>query len=216
MQTSQKPLQLFHGNSNFFGKPNSFISIQQGVKLPVDIIELDIRKSKDGVLYCYHGGLFACLLKYFNFRVVRKFLLVDKLTDILSIIPVQKTVFLDIKENTITATDLKPIFYRFNTHRFWLAAYNLKYLRQLKINLGEQYQYIYNFGFVFLNRGLRLSKTIGINVIKIFSWQCTDKNIEKINNSGLNFVIEETFVNKNKLDKLISLYGSFWIVVDGK
>lgn len=211
---NQKPLQLFHGNSSFFGKPNSLISIQQAVKLPVNIIELDIRKSRDGVLYCYHGGLFACLLKYLNFKIIKKILSVDRLVDILPVIPAQKIVFLDIKDSTITAVDLKSVFQQFNNHRFWLAAYNLKYLHHLKINLGEEYRYIYNFGFVFLNRGIRLSKALGISVIKIFSWQCTDKNIEKINDAQLNFAIVESFVNKSKLDKLVAQHGSFWKIVN--
>ncbi len=214
-KSSQKPLRLFHGNSGIFGKQNSVELIQRAVLLPVDIIELDIRKSNDGILYCYHGGVFACFLKYFSFKSVNQILSVDKLADLLLVIPQQKIVFLDIKDNTITAGDLKPIFNHFN-HHFWLAAYSLKYLYQLKLNLGNQHKYIYNFGFIFFNRGIRIAKKLGINNIKIFVWQCNEKNMEKIYLAGLNFTIEELFLNKNKLSKLIAKFGSFWLSVDGE
>ena len=47
-----KPLVLFHAR-NKYTKPNSKEAVLRALKFNPDIIELDIRKSRDDVLYCY-------------------------------------------------------------------------------------------------------------------------------------------------------------------
>lgn len=75
----------------------------------VKVIEIDVRKSSDGVLYCYHGKL---LQYYFSLRIPRKFsnirrrYHVDTLSDVLDVIPEDKVLFLDIKSRSITRSDV--------------------------------------------------------------------------------------------------------------
>jgi|GEM_PF-5802392 len=72
-------------------------------------IELDIRKSKDGIIYCYHGTLLQyCITLKFprDFIVLKEKYKLDKLKDILNVVPGNKSLFLDIKDTAITREDI--------------------------------------------------------------------------------------------------------------
>jgi hypothetical protein len=75
----------------------------------VAIIELDVRKSKDGILYCYHGGLIDY---YFYLKIPRKFAdikkkyQVDTLEEVLKVITEDKIICLDLKNSSITKEDI--------------------------------------------------------------------------------------------------------------
>jgi glycerophosphoryl diester phosphodiesterase len=75
----------------------------------IGIIELDVRKSKDGVLYCYHGTL---LQYWFGFIFSQKFSDIkkkygaDSLEEILQVITEDKTIFLDLKSKSIAREDI--------------------------------------------------------------------------------------------------------------
>src|SRR5690348_646231 len=71
----------------------------------IDIIEVDVRKSKDGVLYCYHGSLFEywfVLGAARNWDELKSKYGVDTLAEILAVIPDNKSLCLDIKDKSIT------------------------------------------------------------------------------------------------------------------
>lgn len=75
----------------------------------IGIIELDVRKSKDGILYCYHGTL---LQYWFGLRDSARFsdiknkYGIDSLEEILEVITQDKTIFLDLKNKSITRDDI--------------------------------------------------------------------------------------------------------------
>ena len=164
-----KPLIMFHGRSSVYGKPNSVESITEVLKYKVDIIELDVRKSRDGILYCFHGVWFAWMLKYFNFEFIKNNLGVNTLEEVLKVIIIKKIIFLDIKDKRITAEDLKKTCVKFDLN-YWIAGYNLWYLGQLKSVL-KNYKFVYNFSFFNFKRGIEEAKKQGVNIIKVFRWQ---------------------------------------------
>ena len=71
----------------------------------IGLIELDVRKSRDGILYCYHGSLFEY---YFSLRFPKNLSFmkatynVDTLKEILRVISEDKIVVLDIKDRSVT------------------------------------------------------------------------------------------------------------------
>lgn len=80
-----------------------------GTKDYIAIIEVDVRKSKDGVLYCHHGTLpqywfFLRTLRIFS--DIKKKYNVDTLAEILEVIPENKIIVLDLKSKSITKTDI--------------------------------------------------------------------------------------------------------------
>ena len=75
----------------------------------IGIIELDVRKSKDGVRYCYHGTLLQFwfgLRDSVKFSDIKKKYGIDSLEEILQVITEDKTVFLDLKSKSITREDI--------------------------------------------------------------------------------------------------------------
>src|SRR5690348_6086420 len=75
----------------------------------ISMIELDIRKSQDGVLYCYHGSFFQY---YFSLRFPRKFsdikrrYGVDTFMEVAEAISEDKILVLDIKDRSITKEEI--------------------------------------------------------------------------------------------------------------
>lgn len=213
--SKHKPLLMFHGNSYVYGKPNSAETVKQVMKYNPDIIELDLRSSRDGILYCYHGiPPFVFLLKYLPFSAIRKLLNVDTLKNILDEIDQKTIIFLDIKETSILANKIDALFNK-RKNKVWLASStSVQYLSKLKHALENRYLYIYNFSFLFFQRGLKKAKQSGINCFKISKWQCTEKNIRQIQQAGLQFTIHPLLIKEKEYKKLVGKFGSLWVAVD--
>jgi len=215
---TKKPLILAHAGGKGLGKENSLETVQESLKYKPDIIELDIRKSKDGVLYCYHGFpaipffLFAYFLKYLNFSMIKKLLKVNALKEIISEIGNQAIIFLDIKDQRISANDIDRLCGKCEKE-VWLAAFSLKYLSRLKKELGNKYSYIYNSSFLFFEPGFKAAKQAGIDVFKVLPWQCSEKRIKRIQEAGMRHEIH-ALGSQKKYKKLVKKYGSLWLAVD--
>lgn len=207
-----KPLIMFHGRSSAYGKPDSVESITRALKYSVDIIELDIRKSRDGVLFCYHGSWFAWVLRYLYFNVVKRNLRVDTLEEVLKVITTKKIIFLDIKDKRITAEDLSNVCGKFN-QKYWIASRDLWYLGQLKSVLKDC-KFVYNSGFVRLKNGLANLQMRGIDIIKVFRWQLTPNLKPHLLRSGLQFNIHPWFMDTKKYLEKVEKYGSVWVAYD--
>jgi glycerophosphoryl diester phosphodiesterase len=51
------PLIMAHKGGTAYGRENSLQAIRRSIEIMPDIIvEVDVRKSRDGVLYCHHGS----------------------------------------------------------------------------------------------------------------------------------------------------------------
>lgn len=114
-----------------FLHPENSCAVCRISTMKADIIELDLRKSCDGVLYCYHGGLlFYHLLSRFSwsFAFLQRRYHVDSLAAILNIISPEKTLFLDIKDNSITPDDLLRAFSRKSFPEVILGNRSVRYL----------------------------------------------------------------------------------------
>lgn len=212
MNFSQKNLIMFHGNSSVHGRPNSVESVAEALKYPVGIIELDIRKSRDGILYCYHWSWFAWILKYLNFGLIKKTIGVNTLEEVLEVITWKKIIFLDIKDKRITAEDLKKVCDKFD-QEYWLASCDLEYLGQLKSVL-KSYKFVYNFGFLFFRQGVQKAKAQGINIVKVFRWQLNSNLKSFLFQSGIRFNIHPWFMNTKQYLGMVEKYGTVWIAYD--
>jgi hypothetical protein len=162
----------------------------------IGIIELDLRKSKDGVLYCYHGTLFQYYITLKlrrNFSVVKEKYHVDTLGDILNIISEDKIIFLDIKDTSITKEDLVKIFDGRNFKEIIIGNKSVSYLSRFD-GLPDVFVKILN-GNIFCNfYDFDKLKNDGFKYFEaVFSFQVNSKAIKEIEKSGLMFRISGLF-----------------------
>ncbi|MBP9770974.1 hypothetical protein KBC97_02320 [Candidatus Gracilibacteria bacterium] len=215
----RKPYLMAHAGGKKHGKENSVKSVRNCGKYKPDILELDLRKSRDGVLFCYHGFpdfpvfFLAYFLRFFKFKTIKRFLKVDVLKDILDVVNWKTVVFLDIKQTNIKGREIHKICRNYKME-FWLAFYKFRYFKFLKEDLEDSYKYIYNFGFMNFRRGLKKVEKYGIHVMKVFTWQCNEKNMKLLAESNSAYTVQPLFTSRKKMKKIIKKYGSFWIILD--
>lgn len=215
----EKPYLMAHAGGKKHGKENSVKSVKNCGKYKPDILELDLRKSRDGVLYCYHGFpdfpvyFLAYFLRFFKFTQIKKFLKVDTLKDILDAVNWKTIVFLDIKQTNISGDEIHAICRGYNLE-FWLAFYKFNYLKFLREDLEDSYKYIYNFGFMNFKRGFKKVKRYGVDAMKVFTWQCSAKNMKMLKDSNSAYTVQPMFTSRKRTKELIREHGSLWIALD--
>ncbi len=177
----------------------------------IGIIELDIRKSKDGILYCYHGTLvqYHLMLKIpHDFSAVKTKYNVDTLVDILDIISEDKMIFLDIKDTTITKEDILKVFQDRNFKEVIIGNKSTSYLKSFN-NLPNGFVKMLN-GNIFCHfYDLQTLKKDGFKYFEaVFSFQVNTRTFKKIEKSGLMLGISGLFfLSKESYWKKIDTYN---------
>ena len=159
----------------------------------IGIIELDVRKSKDGVLYCYHGTL----LQYWfglrdsaKFSDIKKKYGIDSLEEILQVITEDKTVFLDLKSKSITREDILTALKGKKFKEIILGNTGLASVSFLErfSDMPEKFVKAMN-GNIFCNfynlKKLKLKNYKYFEVV--FPFQINKKLIENVKKNGLEF-----------------------------
>ncbi len=159
----------------------------------IGIIELDVRKSKDGVLYCYHGTL----LQYWfglrdsaKFSDIKKKYGVDSLEEILQVITENKTVFLDLKSKSITREDILNALKGKNFKEIILGntgQSSVSFLQRFS-DMPAQFVKAMN-GNIFCNfYNLKKLKEKNYKYFEVvFPFQINKKLIENVKKNGLEF-----------------------------
>lgn len=156
----------------------------------IGIIELDVRKSKDGVLYCYHGTF---IQYYFtlrfprDFSVLKKKYSVEALAKILDVITEDKIVFLDIKDVSINRADIFDAFADKRFKQVIIGHRSVSFLKRfyrmprefVKIINGNVFCNFYNIG------DLRRDNFRYFEVV--FPFQVRSKIIERVKKNNLEF-----------------------------
>lgn len=57
LQHRNLPLIMAHRGSVGKGRENSIAAIREALTFSADIIEVDVRMSRNGVVYCHHGSI---------------------------------------------------------------------------------------------------------------------------------------------------------------
>lgn len=195
----------FNKASESFYKENSIDACRaSGVKEYIDIIELDVRKSKDGVLYCYHGTLieYHVVLKIPKpFSSIREAYKADSLADILDVIPENKSVFLDIKDTSITRDDLLVVFQGRNFKEVILGNKSPRFLSRFD-PLPLRFSKILNGNVLCGLYDLRNLKRQGFKYYEpVFPFQVTKGEVIRAEQAGLQFRCSGLFFRSK---------GSYW------
>lgn len=174
----------------------------------IGIIELDIRKSADGVLYCYHGSLveYYFYLKFRkSFADIKNKYHADSLQDILDVIPDSKIVFLDIKDISITADDIWSVFKDRKFKEIIIGNKSISFLRKFN-KLPNQFVKIV-IGNIFCNfydlKKLRDDRFRYFEAL--FPFQISKSIISRVLESGMQFRCAGLFFFSRK---------SYWRVIE--
>ena len=182
------PLVLAHGGGAAHGRENSIEAIRESLRFDPDIIELDVRKSFDGVLYCHHGSIpvgvsaaqFYHLLTFFEIQTLvgHRNTLKEALTEI----PSTSIVHLDLKDRRISAEDLKPLV--MGRQNVWLGVWTLRHLRSLRKDLGDEFVFVLLRPLMFLKRNLTQLCSLADSVF-LYPWQWNKKNAKELAKAGI-------------------------------
>ena len=150
----QHPKVVAHRGGKGHGRENDAETIRKVLKYKPDVIEVDVRKSKDGVLYCYHGSIplgiaLAAFLYHFNFTWIQHLIgRRDTLENILAVIPDKIIVLLDLKDRRITGHELQPLIEE--RERVWVMTSSRRQVRILRATFSKDVEYILNKPLFFI------------------------------------------------------------------
>ncbi|MEK7192200.1 MAG: glycerophosphodiester phosphodiesterase family protein [Patescibacteria group bacterium] len=209
---------MAHAGGKGHGRENSVKAILAVNKYRPDIIELDIRKSKDGFLFCYHGSApFGLLLGYFlrflKFSTILKLLNVTTLADVLEVTKNCPIIFCDLWQSNISSEDILEVSAKFRHLRIWVGSRLSRQIRGLKRLRGID-KIVYNRSFWNFSKGANLAKEVGADAIKVFFWQCSEKTFEQLRNVGVDYAVSSFLLSKSRYAKLAERWNSLWIHYD--
>ncbi len=212
-------LVMAHMGGKDHGQENSVEAVTVAQHYCPDIIELDVRKSSDGILYCHHGSvpfgmLFAFFFRFFKFSQISKWTNANTLEEALAAIKGNPIIFLDLRGSMVEPRDLDTILSKFSFAAVWLASRSFAHIRLLKNFFGERFLYVYNLAFLRFNFSMKRAKKEGINIFQIFFWQCTQENINAIKKSGMDYAVCSFFQSRKQYIERAKQWNSLWIYYD--
>lgn len=213
------PLIMAHAGGAAHGRPNSVEAVQSSTRYNPDIFEIDVRKSRDGILFCHHGSLpfglvFSQALFLLNFGFILKLLgPLNTLNEILNAIPASAITYLDIKSRHITGEDLLEIIGGHMARQIWIAAYGLNHLKKLRDKLGDNFVYVFNRPVVFWGNFLKKSAGLA-DIIQLFVWQWTDNIAQKARAANMEIHLADWFVPRPKRRAIGKRYDDVWLSYD--
>jgi glycerophosphoryl diester phosphodiesterase len=142
----KQPRVIAHRGGKAHGRENDVATIQRTLAYEPDIVEVDVRKSRDGVLYCYHGSIpFGITLAQFFYHL--KFSLIQRLVGkrdtlgaVLRVIPEDTIALLDLKDKHITAQDLLPFIGE--RENVWIETSSERHMETLREAFEEEVEYV--------------------------------------------------------------------------
>jgi len=168
-------------------KENTIQGLEAAFALRPDVVEIDVRKSKDGVLFCHHGSIpFGVPFWHFSpgvsFSWIRKhFPHIPTLAEMIERIPPDTIVIFDIKDARIRADELLSYSRRFTS--VCVMGYSIKQLEALSASLPQDYFYILGPIFGFKRKLPRIKGLAG--AVALFPWDYRPKVIRAVEAAGI-------------------------------
>jgi len=184
----------------------------------VDIIELDVRKSKDGIIYCYHGNwFFYNISSKFpkDFSTLKQKYNVDSLKDVLSVIIEDKIIFLDIKDTNVTREDILSCFKNKKLKKIILGNKSPSYLKRF-YSMPNNFVKIFNGNIFCKFYNLKKLKKDNFRYFEVvFPFQISNDIIKKTRDNSPEFRCASLFFkNKKSYFKKINKYNVKHITSD--
>ena len=209
----KKPKIMAHKAGDCFGPENSLQALKETLKHKPDIIEIDIRKSSDNVLFCFHGNLFEVILKKIYFKkqfrkLKQKYKSVSTLKEIIKLIQDKTEIYLDVKDYKITNKDLEEAFKNIKTKQVYVGAMNYNFLKNLQIP-KEWKKSLVNYKSTKIN--IKKIKEANISIIQLFRWNSTKRNLKELKENNVEFVLTSWFLSQKRFIKEAIRKDSLWL-----
>jgi len=208
------PLIMVHARGNINFRENSIEFIKYSNNLKPDIIELDIRKSKDNVIFCLHGSIilgqiYNYFSKYRYFHKINKNGKINTLSELLSNIDYNPILYLDLKQSNITFLDIDMILSKFKFKKIYIAAYSLPYLENLMKNTNNNYKYSLQIPLFRINKFLKDKKIV--TMVKVWRWDIN--KIKLLREKGYEVKLSSWFYFFNEFIKKSVKVHSFYVCI---
>lgn len=209
-----KKIQIMAHRAGSRDHPNSREAVEQVLKLKPNIIELDVRLSKDKQLVCYHGNVLETLGFYSstNYKTADELQKkgVPTLSELLHVINGTCDVFLDIQDHRVKPRQIFKAFDGTRMPATYIGSRKAKYFENF-ISKPDNVHFckIYTFGF---DSELRKFKRLRIDVVDLFPWMITKKRTDKIHSMKMNFSLSSLFEPELYLRSAAEL-GTRWVSV---
>ncbi len=216
MLKKSEPIIVAHAGGIGKGIENNCESILRILPFHPDAIEIDVRRSKDGILFCRHGSIpfeiaFWQLSPYLRFACIKKwFPEINTLEEVVKVLPEDIILLLDIKDVRITGNDILP----YKKSLSCIIGYKISHIKELRKVLGDDVAYVLAPKLL-INRNI--SKTQGIaDVITTLFWQHSSKLIANAGKNNLHIQPVQFFLSRKYYAKIVRRMGGFCIVYDYK
>lgn len=219
LQNRSQPLQglALGPMSKNHNEDHTLAQIQKNIASGFEIVEIDLRKSKDGVLFGYHGTIpwghihAQLFLHHKSFSEIKeKIQTVVTLADLLKVIPANVIISLDIKQKTITGEDVQEVIATYSDREFIIRTLTLYKAKKMRKIVGEKQ--LYASGIPLLFPSLTFRRAVGVvDILPLFFWQCSRRLLQKLERAGMMYCIERWFTTLEYRSYLSSVCHPVWI-----
>ncbi len=191
--------KLIYAHKGFFDRESTKLYRENSLEVVkiasskdyIQAIEIDVRKSSDGILYCYHGTLwqYIFLLKIpRSFATLQKKYHVATLKDILNAISTDKIIALDIKDTKIKREDVLNAFAGKKFKEVVIGNKSVSYLKQFK-NMPPEFTKMFNGNILSVFYDLKKLREDNFKYFEIvFPFLATKNILRKIKENGLEWI----------------------------
>ncbi len=211
---AKRPLIMAHRGGDCFGPENSLKAIRKSLDSACDIIEVDVRRSSDDILFCYHGNFLKFLFPRFFFRKTflqlrEKYPTLVSLEKIVKVIGDKKILFVDIKDISINPEELVTELH--SLKQVYIASRSLCFLSQFNLR-PEKWKKVCNGGVFFLtSANLQRIKRANLQAIELFWWHFNEKNKEYFSSRNVELALGWWLLPRRTYLKKSQQLSSLWI-----
>ena len=129
------PLIISHRGKIGLGSPeNVLIGIQEAIELGVDMVEFDVRRTKDGLLVCHHDATVEDkMISALNFSDIKKLKKsICKLEEVIDICKDKVGVNLEIKEKGFEDRVVDKLRANFSYDKIFVTSFSSSVIRKVK------------------------------------------------------------------------------------
>lgn len=208
---------MAHRGGGLKDEENTLKAIAASLRLSPDLVELDIRRTTDGVLYCHHGNLLDLLwtarLQQPAAVLKNRLPSFTTLRDAARLIRDQSTLFLHIRDRTITARELIAALEGIPVRPVWVAASSVGYLARLT-DLPARWLKVLNVGAWCPRLRVRALRAAGISIAELYLWDFTRPTVRRLRHVGIDAALSRFLLPRTAYLQKARRLSAAWVTDD--